>query len=202
VDSVAALANDIKELGEALLDDDVRSVVPPDDLSRRQQLLISSFVILCHAHIEEYLENLFVAYVQARELELTKEFAPHCFMRLSIHFAADIVGQQVAKESDHLKICITAKHLYTSKVVWINNGLKEANVKALAKPLGLNNDDLSDGCEQLFAALNTLGGKRGKVAHSSSMQSANETFYAAQAVSWVDDVVSQMHQLVQFLGLE
>ncbi|MEU6877965.1 HEPN domain-containing protein [Streptomyces sp. NPDC046712] len=198
MDLVAGLRSDIEELKDALLDVDTVAVNPPDDLTRRQQLLITSFVILAHAHIEEFIEELFVSYVEARSVEITKDSIPHCFVRLSLHFSGDLIGQGAGKYPT-AQVCETAKNLYRSKVVQINNGLKGANVTALAKPLGLHGDPLTDSCDRLFKALNTLGAKRGKMAHTSSSQSASETVYAGQAVVWVEDAVSNIGELVGFL---
>ncbi|MFE6767473.1 HEPN domain-containing protein [Streptomyces fimicarius] len=198
MDIISDLKSDIEELKDALIDVETLSVSPPDDLTRRQQLLITSFVILAHAHIEEFIEELFVSYIVARNSEITDDSIPHCFVRLSLHFSADLIGQGAAKYPAD-KVCLTVVNLYRSKVVRINNGLKEANVTALAKPLGLNSEQLSDSCEQLFKTLNTLGAKRGKMAHTSS-QSASETVYAIQAVGWVNDVVDNISELVSFLG--
>ncbi|GGR67300.1 hypothetical protein GCM10010269_02570 [Streptomyces humidus] len=195
---VSDLKSDIEELRDALLDTDALTVAPPDDLTRRQQLLITSFVILAHAHIEEFIEELFVSYVDARTAEITEDSTPHCFIRLSLHFSPDLIGQGAGKYPT-TQICQTAINLYRSKVVKINNGLKAANIAALARPLGLNGDQLSDNCERLFRSLNTLGAKRGKMAHTSS-QSANETVYASQAVGWVNDVVDNIDELVKFLN--
>ncbi|NUK35067.1 hypothetical protein HRW16_09695 [Streptomyces lunaelactis] len=198
MDPVSSLRNDIDELKNSLLDEEVLAVSPPDDLCRRHQLLIASFVILSHAHIEEFIEGLFLRYVEEREREISNRETPQCFVRLALHFSGDLIGQGAGKY-DIEQICTTAKNLYISKVVNINNGLKRANVTALAKPLGLHGEKLADDCNHLFTALNTLGGKRGKMAHTSSSQSASETVYSTQAIAWVEDAVNRIHELVDYL---
>jgi hypothetical protein len=198
---IDSLKDDIGELKSALLDNELLSVAPPDDLSQRQQLLIASFVILSHAHIEEFIEHLFLTYAEKREAEITDSVIPHCFVALSLHFADDLTGQGLRKHGAR-KICITSKNLYISKVLNINNGLKEANVVSLAKPLGLQSDHITNSCDQLFPALNTLGGKRGKLAHASSSRSASETIYAQQAIEWVEGVTNLIYQLVDYLDNE
>ncbi|MEV7345027.1 HEPN domain-containing protein [Streptomyces sp. NPDC093544] len=200
MDLVTCLRSDIEELKASLLDNEVLAVSPPDDLSRRQQLLITSFVILSHAHIEEFIEDLFLTYIENRENEIGDLATPRCFVELALHFSGDLIGQRAGKKFDTKQICTTAKNLYISKVVKINNGLKEANITSLAKPLGLHGDQLSDKCDDLFKALNTLGGKRGKMAHTSSSQAVSETVYPSQAIAWVEDVVSQVQSLVDYLS--
>ncbi|MFF0685650.1 HEPN domain-containing protein [Streptomyces albogriseolus] len=199
MDLIGDLRNDIDELKTALLDSDVLSVSPPDSLTRRQKLVITSFVILAHAHIEEFIEELFMRYVREREKEITNLSAPQCFIRLSLHFSADLIGQQVHKKPV-AAVCETTKHLYKNKVITSNNGLKATNVASLAKPLGLDGKQLDDSCEDLFKALNTLGAKRGKMAHTSSAsQVADEDVYASQAVTWVEDVVNRLDDLLNYL---
>ncbi|SDT77257.1 hypothetical protein SAMN05216371_5381 [Streptomyces sp. TLI_053] len=196
-----ALKSDIAELKASLLSDDVLEVKAPDDLTRRQELLIASFVILSHAHIEEFIENLFLRYVEMREKEIADLAVPHCFVKLALHFSPDLIGQGAGNKLQTRQICTTAKNLYISKVVNTNHGLKESNVMALAKPLGVHGENLSGECEQLFATLNTLGGKRGRMAHTSSRnQAASETVYASQAIVWVEDVVNLAHQLDNYLS--
>ncbi|WP_159400763.1 HEPN domain-containing protein [Streptomyces sp. XY431] len=200
MDLLDELKNDIAELKSSLLPDDVLRVKAPDDLTRRQELLISSFVILSHAHIEEFVENLFREYVENREKEITDATVPHCFVKLALHFSSDLIGQGAGNRFPTRQICTTAKNLYISKVINTNHGLKESNVGALAKPLGVHGERLSNSCEQLFVTLNTLGGKRGRMAHTSSRnQAASETVYASQAIVWVEDVINLAHQLNNYL---
>jgi hypothetical protein len=197
VDIVDALRDGIQQLKDALLTADMLAINAPDDLSQRQELLITSFVILAHAHIEEFIENLFLSYIEKREMEIRPESAPHCFVRLSLHFSGDLIGQGVGK-AEMANLCKIAKNLYISKVIKINNGLKSANLIALAKPLGLHLQ-IADRCDRLFPVLNTLGAKRGRMAHTSAAQAATETVYALQAVAWVDDVSDHIGQLVEYL---
>lgn len=195
------LRNDIDELRTSLLVEDVVDVQAPDDLSRRQQLLIASFVILSHAHIEEFIEGLFLGYIEEQEKSITEFAIPHCFVKLAMHFSPDLIGQGAGNRQSVQKICTTAKNFYISKIVKTNHGLKSNNVISLAKPLGLHSD-LPNTCDPLLTALNTLGSKRGGMAHTSPRrQSTTETVYASQAVTWVDDVVDLAHLLAGYLKI-
>ncbi|MDH6607304.1 hypothetical protein M2164_002939 [Streptomyces sp. SAI-208] len=158
-----------------------------------------SFVILAHAHIEEFIEQMFSDCLAARASTITATEIPSCYARLILHFGEHIKGQKGSASLTPASICITAKSLYDSKVIKANNGLKEHNIVQLAKPLGLTENDVSNACPDLLPALDTLGGKRGGLAHRSS-QAVTETIYPGQAIKWVDDVLTHFAQLSSLLA--
>ncbi|MFJ2134210.1 HEPN domain-containing protein [Streptomyces sp. NPDC087845] len=199
MDTVSQLRNDIDELRNSLMSKSLQSVAPPDDLSSAQSLLVRSFVILAHAHIEEFIEQMFSDFIAAKTLEITDETIPACYARLILHFGENIRGEKGSSGYAPGQLCLTAKSMYESKVIKANNGLKEKNVTQMARPLGLTSDEVSDACPDLFPALDTLGSKRGRLAHRSS-QAVSETIYPGQAIKWVEDVLTHFAQLSNLLS--
>jgi hypothetical protein len=87
--------------------------------------------------------------------------------------------------------------LYRSKVVTPNNGVKRKNLRALAKPLGLE-DRLEADCEGLLSPADTLGARRGALAH---MGHVDEELRPAEARRMVFDVVAELDRLLALLDL-
>ena len=199
VDTVTQLANDITGLRDSLLPSELQAIAPPDDLSDTQSLLVRSFVILAHAHIEEFIEQMFSDFLSSKHATVTASEIPTCYARLILHFGEHIKGQKGSSSLTPADICTTAKSMYNSKVIKANNGLKEHNVVQLAKPLGLTENDISNACPELLPALDTLGSRRGSLAHRSS-QAVTETIYPGQAIKWVDDVLTHFSQLSDLLA--
>ncbi|XVV37210.1 HEPN domain-containing protein [Streptomyces sp. CA-100214] len=199
MDTLTQLTSDIQDLRNSLMPAELQAIAPPDDLSDAQSLLVKSFVILAHAHIEEFIEQMFLDFLDTKASSVSNGHIPICYARLILHFGEHIKGEKGSASLTPELICIKAKSFYESKAIKSNNGLKERNVLQMAKPLGLLESAVSDACPDLFLALDTLGGKRGGLAHRSS-QAVTETIYPGQAIKWVDDVLTHFAQLSNLLA--
>jgi hypothetical protein len=156
---LARLRENEDALAAALLPEDADVTEP---LEPRTQFLTHAYLVLACAVIEEFVEECFDAYVDIALAASEASVSP-CFVPLATRFADDLKGQTSTIPSS-TKACPMLRGLYTSKIVRPNNGIKRKNISALARPLGLL-DDLEASCEDLLVPADTLGSRRGTVAH-------------------------------------
>lgn len=182
---------------EAVLAQALLPPEPPntDGLTSRDQFLTHAYLVLAHAVIEEFVEHCFLAYVDAAVESCTSTRVPGCFLPLSVRFASEYTGTKLSVPSiaeDHAK---GLRGLYSWNVVNSNNGIKKANLLALARPLGLV-ERLESTCDPLFGPAERLGRARGKVAHVGTV---SEELRPAAARELVTAMVTEMQPLVQLL---
>jgi hypothetical protein len=145
--------------------------------------------------IEEFVEECFERYV-AVALESIGAAVPPCFVPLATRFADDLKGQ-TNTIPDSKKACPMLRGFYASKIVRPNNGVKRANLSALAKPLGLL-ERLEADCEDLLVPADTLGSRRGAVAH---LGTVTTELRPGDARKLVQDVLDKLPLLIELLGL-
>jgi hypothetical protein len=180
------------DLADALLPPDVDLTQP---LDARATFLTRGYLVLACATIEEFIEECFDDYTE-RALDSSSGSVSGCFVFLAIRFADDIGGK--SKLSSNLTHrCKALRGLYVSKVVRTNNGVKRDNLRSLARPLGLL-DRLESECEELLSPADTLGARRGAVAHTGTV---NEELRPAEARKLVSDVLDELPLLLTLLDL-
>ncbi|WP_152521418.1 HEPN domain-containing protein [Amycolatopsis decaplanina] len=188
----------IVQVAESLLPD-----VPLDQqLSPSEQIQVHAFVVISHSAIEEYIEQLLT---DSLDEALNKGLAPGgplplIALPLAVHHSAEIIGQSSGKgafitaRSVHQKLL----GLYTSKVVKPNNGIKRKDIEKLCKPLGIDVAGFDGDLEVAVTALDTLGAKRGTLAHTLSV-AAREVIRPEQAREWVNDSIDGIEALTQHI---
>lgn len=190
---LAGLRDNEAELAVALLPDEPEAA---EALSARDQFLTHAYLLLACAVIEEYIEGCFERFVVTALEESTDRVAA-CFVPLSARFADDLIGQTNPFPTA-AAACPILRGLYGSKIVRPNNGIKRKNLIALARPLGLAASLESD-CEPLLGPADTLGARRGAVAHIGAV---TEETRPAEARKLVLDVLDQLPLLSTLLTLE
>jgi hypothetical protein len=157
-----------------------------DTLAADEQFKTHAYLMLACALVEEHIESLFGAYV-AERAAINDGRVHECFISLTARFSGDLIGQNSGRLPTAQAALPTLVGLYSTKVIKANNGVKRQNIETLAKPLGLG--DRLDMCEELFTPLNTLGAKRGAVAH---LGVVTEEITPVDARNFVTSVLSNL----------
>jgi RiboL-PSP-HEPN len=122
--------------------------------------LIKSYVLLVHAEVESYCEELVLHIVKGAEKRSSPIKCSFVISRLVLYRAAS-----TNKEMDGLSVELIkeACSFYRSQVE-NNHGVKRQNILRLFIPIGLNHQSFS---ETLLATLDAFGKQRGAFAHRS-----------------------------------
>ena len=168
---------------------------PTAELDARSRFLTHAYLALGHAVVEEFIEDCFSRFVE-KALGAATSTVPGCFVSLATRFAEDVVGQTHTHPPAD-QACPMLRGLYSSKVIRPNNGISRRNLIALAKPLGLQGRLESD-CEDLLTVSDTLGARRGRVAHLGAVVLELRPREARMLVA---DVVDQLPLLLTLLDL-
>lgn len=168
---------------------------PTRELGPRARFRTHAYIVLACALIEEFLETCFREHL-IQALQRVQSTVADPFLFLATHFSGDVIGQGMvhAPASD---VCRALHGLYSSKVVEPNNGIKRKNLRALAKPLGLQMQ-LEDKCDALLQTADTLGAKRGSLAHASAVTTEVRPGEASRLVS---DVLAAIPSMQTLLGV-
>jgi RiboL-PSP-HEPN len=190
-DEITALRSRENDLAEALLPpvEDVTEGLEP-----RDRFLVHAYLVLACAMIEEFVEARFRDHV-AEATAVEPDGYSRCFVTLATKFSDDVIGQNSGKVPVASEAVPTLRGLYESKVLTANNGIRRRNFQTLAKPVGLH-PDVEDQCEELLAAADALGSKRGAVAH---LGTVSEEIRPDEARKLVEDVLKEMDSLVAVL---
>ncbi|MGN0760950.1 MAG: HEPN domain-containing protein [Christensenellales bacterium] len=136
-----------------------------DGPTRRQQDKLRGFVLLCHAELESYFENIATLLINnAYNLWLNKKISNYnltCFLL-----------RYKNKPTKTLKV---DSEIFETKKNYINDisnnhGIKGENMHKLFYCLGYNDDDFS---VTLISELSSLGVSRGQIAHLSSYKATS-----------------------------
>lgn len=133
--------------------------------SKREQDLIRSFLLLTHAEIEAYLEDV-------AKTRVTKSLSDWNSSRIKsncIKSVISFVGNDLKFDNDvhsnniQYRINKTVAH-YMSTVVDKNHGIKEKNILKVLLPLGIEINELD---QTWLSVMESFGSARGLIAHSS-----------------------------------
>ncbi len=193
-----ALEREIARLESRLLQE-VTSEFPAVP-TLEEAILINAYVVLAHGCIEEYVEALFQ--------EHADDLSAHpCGSMVSRAIAmAAFAWQEGAKSKafrdrtldDILKVGSSR----VEKAISGNHGIKEANVENLAKAAGVEWPPFEAVCNLALTQLETLGGKRGSVAHvsASKTQITNSPIYPFDARNWVTEALAAIQVIEAYLA--
>jgi len=133
--------------------------------TKKEQDLIRSFVLLTHAEIEAYLEDV-------AKTRVTKSLSDWNSSRVKsncIKSVVSFVGHDLKFENDlnsnniQYRVNKTVAH-YMSAVVDKNHGIKEKNILKVLLPLGIEINELD---QTWLSVMESFGSTRGLIAHSS-----------------------------------
>ncbi|NKX54379.1 HEPN domain-containing protein [Arthrobacter mobilis] len=159
----------------------------PDPLKDEERAQINAYLVLAHAVLEEYLEDVFTAHYDRLAGWLTAEMVPLECVRLVyavrewvpnnlvVDYKSRQIYQQIAK---------SARKEF-EKQVKRNNGIKPADIQKLAKLVGLDWKEFEDALNLGLADLEHLGVKRGSAGHLSPY---TDKATSLQSIDYPDDI--------------
>lgn len=133
--------------------------------TKKEQDLIRSYILLSHAEIEAYLEDI-VKYKITKSLQSwnASRTKSHC-----IKSVIAFVGSDISYENDpnanklQHRVNRTVAH-YQNALVDKNHGIKEKNILKILLPLGIEINQLD---QTWLSVMDSFGSTRGMIAHSS-----------------------------------
>lgn len=123
--------------------------------SLKDQDLIRSYCLLCHAEIESYLENYTLEIVTRAYNKWNTD------KRVTSTIIFHLAFNQAITSKDLPYSLVVKSFLALKKVIEGNNGIKENNLTNFFKPIGFDID------QTLKTTLTEFGKNRGEIAHTS-----------------------------------
>lgn len=168
--------------------------------NERTDLILRSFSFLCHAAIEEYLENVSV-FVLERSIEdyhASSVLSDPVLSALSYYKISFHIGDYHAKWSGSLKqpldqifVDVLGKHKLSIEQ---NNGIRTSNQDAILVPIGVR---LFDSDRILSQLLESFGVRRGELAHRFRIQLRHPK---AALISDIGNILSLVEKLDRLLN--
>lgn len=135
--------------------------------TKNESDLIRSYVLLCHAEIESYFEDIAESTVK-KALHNWKENRKKSNCLLSIMaFCVDEINWEKADKSNKEKISYRVNKVTNHFLNKLdsNHGIKSQNICSILLPIGIESDELD---QTWLNTMDNFGSKRGKFAHMSS----------------------------------
>jgi hypothetical protein len=165
----------------------------PDQLSDSEKASVNAYLVLSHACVEEYVENVFLRHLD-RLINLCcmplvpRELAELC-IAVGLHLPESMRANATYKTRTLEGIALAWRRAYQTVNVRQNNGIKASNIMKLAEGIGLNWNDCESTLLTSLADLDTLGAKRGEAGHVSPFSpyavAVTEQAYPDHAREWV-----------------
>ncbi|MEG0900187.1 MAG: HEPN domain-containing protein [Oscillospiraceae bacterium] len=153
------------------------------NITPQQEDLIRAFVLLCHAEIENYIEDLATELLEnGKERWDTQKTANYNIASLFIE------SEKIEKNLDTNQKSLQLFSQFRS-VIKNNHGIKLHNIKKLFTPLGYALDDF----DNLFITeLSTFGELRGETAHTSANTQIQNILNFNDVKIKVDHIVTEL----------
>lgn len=135
--------------------------------TKKEQDLIRSYVLLCHAEIEAFVEDKAKERMEkAHKSWRDSRKRSNCLKSVLAYTGNDIdfKNDQNAINNIEHRINRTVGH-YLNSVVSRNHGIKEKNIVNLLLPLGLEYNELD---QTWLSIMDAFGATRGNIAHNTS----------------------------------
>jgi hypothetical protein len=163
----------------------------PNPLADLEKAAINAYLVLCHACIEEFIEDIFNDHLRRLSEMTTMPLVPRDVAGL-LHAVGALLpeSKRAPYKTQSLAGIATAASLHFEKsVLKENHGIKTRNILHLAKHVGLNWGDFESGLLTHLADLDTLGAKRGEAGHLSPFSAKTLTItrlvYPDEVRVWV-----------------
>lgn len=134
----------------------------PKEINTKNQDLIKSFILLCHAELENYFETICIKIIsKSKALYDDKSIVTKPLFSLSIMSEKNFDEKNKNFTTNQARL----DKLYSNYFANIknNNGIKEENLKKILPHIGIDMDSVDD---VLLSQLTAYGVKRGQTAHS------------------------------------
>lgn len=175
-------------------------------LNEEERALVRGYLVLAHAILEERLEDAITAYFDDLTGSLDGAVVPRDGVSLAFAAAklSEELGHQVASFHDVPRLLSGLGRSALLVQLRKNHGLKEDNVKQLARLVGLNWQETEAALSAVLPDLNTLGSKRGEAGHISPFSAAATAISDAvgpdEVREWVANGRIAIEQIVAFLS--
>lgn len=144
----------------------------PTPLSPEEQVALSAYVVLSHACIEEYIEDMFLAQYDRLSTSGESALIPQELARLSLSVGIELPeAMRVSYKTRTLEATLRAGRENYIRLIKANHGIRPANIMKLARGVGLDWMAFEDALSSQLADLDTLGAKRGQAGHLSPFSS-------------------------------
>jgi len=154
----------------AFLDDLLLTAVTtefPDPLTDPERASVSAYLVLSHACIEEFLEDVCARHFENLLAFLGSPIVPRAAGAALLSIGLQLNAQAVPIKSRNLKAAVKLGALSYQALVKANNGVRYDNLKKLVGGLGTDWRLFEQGLSTELADLDALGSKRGEVGHLS-----------------------------------
>lgn len=174
----------------------------PDPPSRSEVISINAYLVLTHGCIEEYVEALFEDFAP-KLLAGVSAGAPVSRAVAMAAFAWSDRGKKTAYDLRTLEDVLKAGANKISEAVPRNHGVKRTNLAELGQAAGIEWPAFEAVCQDAITWLDTLGAKRGSVAHvsTSRTQITKTPVYPPEARLWVADAVAGVTMIQAYLDV-
>lgn len=135
--------------------------------TKKESDLIISYVLLCHAEIECYFEEVAETKVKkALEGWVSLRKKSNCLLSIMIFCAHEISWDKIPKsEKDKIESRVKRVTNHFINRLNSNHGIKSENILSILLPLGIDSGELE---QTWLNVMDNFGTKRGKFAHMSS----------------------------------
>jgi hypothetical protein len=175
---------------------------PPDLLTSEERSQTRAFLLLAHALLEEAIETIFLSHFRDASAIIASGKAVPTEL---LPFYASVLEWGSEKLPTYAKrkwlgfISSQTAEEHVTNVVRKNHGLKEDNVKELAKLVGIEWAVIDDAPGIELGALTTLGVKRGVAGHTSLFSGLNQSLlgeeYPVNVREWVEQAAKSVIEL-------
>lgn len=151
------------------------NLLPPPKLNgnytKKESDLIRSYVLLCHAEIESFFEDIAELKVQNALNEwISNRKKSNCLLSLMAFCVEEINWERIQRaQKDNLDFRINKVSIHFLNKLNNNHGIKSGNICNILLPIGIEFHELD---QAWLNVMDNFGSKRGQYAHmSSSVQS-------------------------------
>lgn len=137
----------------------------PDPLTDDEKISVNAYLVLCHACIEEFLEDAFLHHVTSLLAMVDQPLVPRDVAELFFALGVLIEKRLPYKARTRTGVSTLGLKMFQSSVINQNNGLKPDNVRKLAEGAGVPWPEFESALASELAKLTTLGAKRGEAGH-------------------------------------
>lgn len=139
---------------------------PTGNYSKKEQDLIRSYVLLVHAEIEAYFEDVAKEKVSKSLSKWMSSRQKSTCLKAILAYAGNELSYETTKKADSYNIAFRLNRAVSHFLSLINknNGIKEANLLSILVPLGIELNDIDP---VWLSTMETFGSFRGQIAHNS-----------------------------------
>jgi hypothetical protein len=176
----------------------------PDELPDEEKAAVNAYVVLAHAVIEEYLEDVFERHFRRLVSWLDSPLVPLESARLALAMGEWLPEKrrESYKSRRLLGDAKLAKKVFHGEVGG-NHGIKTPNLQKLAGLVGLEWPDFEATLSIELADLQSFGSKRGEASHLSPYTdqavSITRTTYPDDVREWVDSARAACNAVATYL---